>query len=85
MSKPIQIAVAPGSSKVNKTGSWRTLRPVFKHETCNDCRICVIVCPDACIAGADKIYDADFDFCKGCGICANECPVNDIDMVLEVK
>jgi Pyruvate/2-oxoacid:ferredoxin oxidoreductase delta subunit len=25
------------------------------------------------------------DFCKGCGICAHECPVDDIDMVLEVK
>jgi pyruvate ferredoxin oxidoreductase delta subunit len=85
MSKPIQIAVAPGSSKVNKTGSWRTLKPVFKHETCNDCRICVIVCPDACVSGADRVYDANFDFCKGCGICAHECPVNDIDMVLEVK
>ncbi len=30
-------------------------------------------------------YDANLDFCKGCGICAYECPVDDIDMVLEVK
>jgi pyruvate ferredoxin oxidoreductase delta subunit len=45
----------------------------------------VIVCPDACVFGQDNIYDADLDFCKGCGICAEECPVDDIDMVLEVK
>jgi Pyruvate/2-oxoacid:ferredoxin oxidoreductase delta subunit len=25
------------------------------------------------------------DFCKGCGICAEECPVKDIEMVLEVR
>jgi len=85
MSKPIQISVAPGTSKKNKTGSWRTMRPIFKHDTCNDCRICVMVCPDACITGADNVYDANFDYCKGCGICAHECPVNDIDMVPEVK
>jgi pyruvate ferredoxin oxidoreductase delta subunit len=85
MSKPIQISVAAGTSKVNKTGSWRTMRPIFKHDTCNDCRICVLVCPDACITGYDNVYDADLDYCKGCGICAYECPVDDIDMVVEVK
>jgi len=85
MSKPIQISVAPGTSKANKTGSWRTMRPIFKHDTCNDCRICVLVCPDACISGADNIYEANLDYCKGCGICAHECPVNDIDMIPEAK
>ncbi len=85
MSKPILLAAEPGSSKVNKTGSWRTMVPIFKHETCTDCRICVVVCPDACVFGQDNKYHADLDFCKGCGICAYECPVDDIDMVLEVK
>jgi pyruvate ferredoxin oxidoreductase delta subunit len=85
MSKPILLHAAPGSSKVNKTGSWRTMMPVFKHKDCTDCRICVVVCPDACVSGQDKKYNANMDFCKGCGICAYECPVNDIDMVLEVK
>lgn len=85
MSKPILITARPGSSKVNKTGDWRTFVPVFKHETCNDCRICVTVCPDACIFGRDNVYNAELDYCKGCGICAYECPVDDIEMVLEVK
>lgn len=85
MSKPILLNAQPGSSKAYKTGSWRTLMPVFKHKDCTDCRICVTVCPDACVSGKDKIYNANMDFCKGCGICAYECPVNDIDMVLEVK
>lgn len=85
MSKPILLNAQPGSSKVNKTGSWRTMMPVFKHKDCTDCRICVVVCPDACVSGQDKKYNANMDYCKGCGICAYECPVNDIDMILEVK
>lgn len=85
MSKPVFVVTGPGTSKVNKTGAWRTKVPIFKHEACNDCRICVMLCPDACIFGQDNVYDAVLDYCKGCGICAHECPVNDIDMVLEVK
>jgi pyruvate ferredoxin oxidoreductase delta subunit len=44
-----------------------------------------LVCPDACVFGSDKVYNANLDFCKGCGICAYECPADDIEMVLEVK
>ena len=85
MSKPIQIYTEPGSSKEYKTGTWRTNKPVFKHANFYDSSICVIVCPDACNFGQNNVYDADLDFCKGCGICAHECPVDDIEMVLEVK
>jgi pyruvate ferredoxin oxidoreductase delta subunit len=44
-----------------------------------------MVCPDGVIFGSDSSYDADLDYCKGCGICARECPKEDIEMVLEVK
>ena len=27
----------------------------------------------------------DYDYCKGCGICVNECPVKAIEFVKEVK
>jgi pyruvate ferredoxin oxidoreductase delta subunit len=27
----------------------------------------------------------NFDYCKGCGICAEECPVDAIEMSREVK
>jgi pyruvate ferredoxin oxidoreductase delta subunit len=85
MSKPMFLTAAPGSSKANKIGSWRINMPVFKHKDCNDCRICVLVCPDACVSGKDSVYNANMDYCKGCGLCAYECPADDIDMVLEVK
>jgi pyruvate ferredoxin oxidoreductase delta subunit len=94
----IGCVAPPGGSMVYKTGAWRTNKPVFKHDTCNGCRGCELVCPEGCVQeNPDKkhmveklkreIADRDFDpdFCKGCGMCANECPVNDIDMVPEVK
>jgi pyruvate ferredoxin oxidoreductase delta subunit len=34
---------------------------------------------------APKRYGFDADYCKGCGICAEECPVHDIVMEDEVR
>lgn len=31
----------------------------------------------------EKWYKVDLDFCKGCGICAHECPKKAITMALE--
>lgn len=70
----------PGSTRRNKTGSWRIFRPEPDSEKCISCGICYLFCPDGCI-GEDFI--ADYDFCKGCGICAEECPVKAIKMVRE--
>ena len=38
----------PGSSRENKTGSWRTFRPV-NTEKCTACGICTWYCPDQAI------------------------------------
>lgn len=44
--------------------------------TCNLCFQCVSSCPEACIRLDDEKngVSVDLDFCKGCGICAYECP-----------
>jgi pyruvate ferredoxin oxidoreductase delta subunit len=39
-------------------------------------------CPDSAI---DADINVDLEFCKGCGICANECPKKAIQMVREEK
>lgn len=35
---------------------------------------------DAAVIKRDAGYEVDDDFCKGCGICAQECPSGHIDM-----
>ena len=61
----------PGWSEDNKTGAWRSLRPVKDDEACTDCGICWLYCPEGCISREG--YQIDYDYCKGCGICAEEC------------
>jgi NADPH-dependent glutamate synthase beta subunit-like oxidoreductase len=52
---------------------------------CFGCDNCYGVCPDNAVlktAEGDG-YAFDLDYCKGCGICAKECPCGAIEMVAE--
>jgi len=62
---------------------WRTYRPVVDHETCINCLRCYLVCPDGTIFKDNGKIDIDYDYCKGCGVCAYECPKDAIAMVKE--
>lgn len=55
--------------------------------TCFECDTCYGVCPDNAVIklGPGKRYVIDYDYCKGCGLCAEECPCGAIDMVKERK
>jgi len=45
-----------------------------------------LVCPEGCILEQeDEFMIPDYDYCKGCGLCAEECPAEDIEMVKEEK
>ena len=52
---------------------------------CFECDNCYGVCPDNAVIklGSGKRFRIDYDFCKGCGLCAAECPCGAIDMVPE--
>jgi len=69
-----------GTAQNFKTGSWRSLRPVWNKDKCIHCLTCWIFCPDSAIKIAPDpkkttvVTGIDYDFCKGCGICARECP-----------
>ncbi len=54
---------------------------------CFECDNCYGVCPDNAVIklGPGNRYQFNLDYCKGCGICAEECPCGAIDMVSEVK
>lgn len=62
---------------------WRTFRPVIDMEKCVDCMRCFLVCPDGVIDKSGERLQIDYDYCKGCGVCAYECKLNAIDMVKE--
>jgi len=48
---------------------------------CFGCDNCYGVCPDnAIVKLADGQYSIDYDYCKGCGLCATECPCGAIEM-----
>ncbi|MBN1622012.1 MAG: 4Fe-4S binding protein [Endomicrobiales bacterium] len=77
-----------GTAANFKTGDWRSEKPVWNKDKCIQCMICWIDCPDSAIIIKDgKVAGIDYDHCKGCGICAKECPpkVRAITMEKEKK
>ena len=74
------IITEAGNSEDFKTGDWREERPVWVAENCIHCLFCWIYCPDCSIqlvkndAGKYQMAGINYDFCKGCGICAFHCP-----------
>ena len=64
---------------------WRTYKPVIDQDKCIHCLRCFLVCPDGVIDKSEENLTIDYDYCKGCEICAYECPVKCIEMVKEEK
>jgi pyruvate ferredoxin oxidoreductase delta subunit len=82
----IKTVTKPGTTQVNKTGTWRSFRPVFNHKLCSKCGICAMYCPEGIVYELKNGYfEPDYEYCKGCGICSNQCPKKAIVMVLEEK
>ncbi len=81
-------AVIPqaGTADDYKTGGWRSQRPVLDKEKCINCFFCFIYCPDtAIVVEEEDMKGFNLKHCKGCGICAHECPKDAIAMVDEIK
>ncbi|TJY59042.1 FAD-dependent oxidoreductase [Sinimarinibacterium sp. CAU 1509] len=57
---------------------------------CLACDNCYTLCPDTAVlktraeAADGSHYVFDYEYCKGCGLCANECPTGYIQMVPEL-
>jgi pyruvate ferredoxin oxidoreductase delta subunit len=72
---PGMVILEPGSALKFKTGSWRAFKPRWIEENCIQCLLCWLYCPDNAVKVKDgKRQDFDFEYCKGCGLCALECP-----------
>ena len=87
--KNISAMASPSIGEAGRTGEWRTSRPVIDHSRCTpvrknkpSCFLCWVYCPEAVIK-RDIPIQIDLTYCKGCGICAEECPAGAITMVAE--
>ena len=59
----------------------QTPYPVLSEEGCTSCLQCYMQCPDGTIFKTDNGRLAiDYEFCKGCGICAKACGFGCIQM-----
>ena len=76
------VITEPGNSVKNKTGGWRSLKPIKDKSKCTKCGICWQFCPENCI---NEKFEIDYKYCKGCGICAKECVFHAIRMEKEEK
>ena len=85
-----QISMSKAAvGEAGATGDWRNKYPVIAVAVCSaakqgreSCQLCWVYCPDTCITrGAPPVIE--LAYCKGCGICAEECPTGAIDMVAE--
>ena len=47
---------------------------------CNECDHCVTYCPEGMLKRVGHRLEFDYTYCKGCGVCAAECPRNVIVM-----
>lgn len=70
-----EIVMKPSLEKI-----LREAKRCFSCGVCNECKTCWFFCPDMCIDVHERV-DFDYSFCKGCGVCSEECPRGVIDMV----
>lgn len=73
------IITEAGNAHGYKTGDWRTFIPEFVEDNCIHCLFCWVWCPDSAVlldtsGDKPKVTGINYDHCKGCGICAHECP-----------
>ncbi len=80
-----KLCVAEGG----KTGDWRSSLPQIDESKCipsktgkKSCFLCWMYCPEGIVTKTIPVV-IDYDYCKGCGICAEECPAGAIEMVDE--
>ncbi len=60
-------------------------RRCFSCGVCNFCDNCRVFCPDVAVSRKNGAYEINLEFCKGCGICAQECPRGVIALIEEER
>ena len=70
---------------LDETNALYEARRCLSCGNCFECDNCYGVCPDNAVIklGPGKRFEFNYDYCKGCGLCAAECPCGAIQMVPE--
>jgi 2-oxoacid:acceptor oxidoreductase delta subunit (pyruvate/2-ketoisovalerate family) len=70
---------------LNETNALYEARRCLSCGNCFECDNCYGVCPDNAVIklGPGHRFRFNYDYCKGCGVCAQECPCGAIVMVPE--
>ena len=70
---------------LNEANALFEARRCMSCGNCFECDNCYGICPDNAITklGQGKRFRFKYDYCKGCGMCATECPCGAIDIVPE--
>ena len=72
-------------SGLDESNAQYEARRCLSCGNCFECDNCYGVCPDNAVIklGPGRRFRFNYDYCKGCGICATECPCGAIRMVPE--
>jgi 2-oxoacid:acceptor oxidoreductase delta subunit (pyruvate/2-ketoisovalerate family) len=70
---------------LDETNALYEARRCLSCGNCFECDNCYGVCPDNAVIklGPGNGFEFNYDYCKGCGVCAQECPCGAIAMVAE--
>jgi len=70
---------------LDETNALFEARRCLSCGNCFECDNCYGVCPDNAVIklGPGKRFEFNYDYCKGCGVCATECPCGAIRMEAE--
>ena len=70
---------------LDETNALYEARRCLSCGNCFECDNCYGVCPDNAVIklGPGKRFRFNYDYCKGCGVCAQECPCGAIKMIPE--
>lgn len=61
------------SQSISEGSAIQEAKRCFQCGTCTICKNCYIFCPDFIVSIGEKVT-IDYDYCKGCCICVEECP-----------